>query len=66
MPSNRTQDTTVDWSLTTREGARREQLRCRAALPLEDVVHALEEMEELAARRKLLEFQSPFAEGAHS
>jgi hypothetical protein len=35
----------IDWSLTTWEGARREQLRRWAALPLEAVVSALEEME---------------------
>lgn len=38
----------VDWSLTTWEGARREQLRRWAALPLERAIMALEEMEELA------------------
>jgi hypothetical protein len=38
----------VDSRLTTWEGARREQLRRWAALPLERVVLALEEMEELA------------------
>jgi hypothetical protein len=37
----------IDWSLTTWEGARREQLRRWAALPLESVVAALEEMETL-------------------
>ena len=37
----------IDWSLTTWEGARREQLRRWAALPLENVVAALEEMREL-------------------
>jgi len=35
----------IDWSLTTWEGARREQLRRWAALPLESVISALEEME---------------------
>jgi hypothetical protein len=40
----------VDWRLTTWEGARREQLRRWAQLPLEDIVRALEEMEQLAAR----------------
>jgi len=39
----------IDWSLTTWEGARREQLRRWAALPLERIVAALEEMQELAA-----------------
>jgi hypothetical protein len=43
-------DTGVDWRLTTWEGARREQLRRWAQLPLEDIVRALEEMEQLAAR----------------
>ena len=40
----------IDWRLTTFEGARREQLRRWAALPLEDIILALEEMEDLAAR----------------
>jgi hypothetical protein len=35
----------IDWSLTTWEGARREQLRRWALLPLENIVAALEEME---------------------
>jgi hypothetical protein len=38
----------VDWSLTTWEGARREQLRRWAALPLERIIMALEEMGDLA------------------
>jgi hypothetical protein len=38
----------IDWSLTTWEGARREQLRPWAELPLERIILALEEMEELA------------------
>lgn len=38
----------VDWTLTTWEGARREQLRRWAELPLERIVAALEEMQELA------------------
>jgi hypothetical protein len=38
----------IDWSLTTWEGARREQLRRWAALPLENIVAALEEMDTLA------------------
>ena len=40
----------IDWSLTTWEGARREQLRRWAALPLERVIAALEEMEELTGK----------------
>ena len=43
-------DEAIDWRLTTWEGAQREQLRRWAELPLENVVRALEEMEQLAAR----------------
>jgi hypothetical protein len=38
----------IDWSLTTWEGARREQLRRWAELPLERMILALEEMQDLA------------------
>ncbi len=37
-----------DWQLTNFEGARREQLRRWAQLPLEDILRAIEEMEDLA------------------
>jgi hypothetical protein len=37
----------VDWNLTTWEGAQREQMRRWAALPLERIILALEEMQEL-------------------
>jgi hypothetical protein len=47
MPENDPTDS-IDWSLTTWEGARREQLRRWAELPLERIILALEEMEELA------------------
>jgi hypothetical protein len=40
----------IDWSLTTWEGARREQMRRWSELPLERIILALEEMEELAKR----------------
>ncbi len=40
-------DEGIDWSVTTWEGARREALRRWAALPLERIVAALEEMEAL-------------------
>lgn len=40
----------IDWTLTTWEGARREQLRRWANLPLERIITALEEMGELAER----------------
>jgi hypothetical protein len=41
-------ESAIDWRLTTWDGARREQLRRWAALPLEHIVAALEEMQELA------------------
>lgn len=41
-------DPPIDWSLTTWEGSRREQLRRWAALPLDRTIAALEEMAELA------------------
>jgi hypothetical protein len=37
-----------DWRRTSWEGARREQMRRWAELPLDRIVAALEEMEELA------------------
>ena len=48
MPKNEQQANDIDWSLTTWEGSRREQLRRWAALPLERVILAIEEMQELA------------------
>jgi hypothetical protein len=50
MAENDLSDAAIDWSLTTWEGARREQLRRWSELPLERIVAALEEMEELAMR----------------
>jgi len=38
----------VNWDLTTWEGARREQMRRWAELPLDRVIASLEEMAELA------------------
>jgi hypothetical protein len=38
----------IDWSLTTFEGSRREQLRRWRALSFEEMLAALEEMEEFA------------------
>jgi hypothetical protein len=40
-------DDEVDWSLATWEGAQRESLRRWAKLPLERVIAALEEMQEI-------------------
>ncbi|MFN0316227.1 MAG: hypothetical protein ACKVQA_14460 [Burkholderiales bacterium] len=42
------EDERIDWKLTTWEGSRREQLRRWSELPLEQVILALEEMEELS------------------
>lgn len=42
----------VDWSVTTYEGARREQLRRWAELPLHEVIASLEEMEVLSGQWK--------------
>ncbi|MFY9316242.1 MAG: hypothetical protein WAO95_11880 [Burkholderiales bacterium] len=42
------QDELIDWRLTTWDGAQREQLRRWAELPLENIIRALEEMEQLA------------------
>jgi len=44
------QDEIIDWRLTTWDGAQREQLRRWAELPLENIIRALEEMEQLAKR----------------
>ena len=38
----------IDWSLTTWEGSRREQLRRWAATPLAEIIARLEEMERLS------------------
>lgn len=40
----------IDWSLTTWEGSRREQLRRWRKLTLRQKLEALEEMDELAER----------------
>ncbi len=48
MPENKPHTTEFDWRVTTFEGARREQLRRWAQLPLEDILRAIEEMEDLS------------------
>ncbi len=45
-----TDSTVIDWSLATWEGAEREQLRRWAALSLEEILRAQEEMQSLAER----------------
>lgn len=47
---SRTDDAAIDWSLTTWAGAEREQLRRWAALSLEEILLAQEEMQDLAER----------------
>lgn len=37
----------IDWSVTTFEGARREQYRRWRQMPLEDIIRSLEEMEQM-------------------
>jgi hypothetical protein len=59
MAENELHHTAIDWSLTTWEGARREQLRRWAELPLERIVSALEEMEDLANRLNPVRGGSP-------
>ena len=49
-PQNKSDPSGIDWSLTTWEGARREQMRRWSELPLERIILALEEMEDLAKR----------------
>lgn len=48
MPENESQTTDFDWRLTSFEGARREQLRRWARLPLERILLAIEEMQDIA------------------
>jgi hypothetical protein len=50
MPDVERQDDIIDWSLTTWEGSRREQLRRWATLSLEEILLAQEEMQELAGK----------------
>lgn len=50
MPGNASETDAIDWSLTTWEGSRREQLRRWAALSLREIILAQEEMQELSER----------------
>ncbi|MDN5941200.1 MAG: hypothetical protein L0H94_04875 [Nitrospira sp.] len=50
MPENKPHPTEFDWRLTSFEGSRREQLRRWAQLPLENILLAIEEMEDIAQR----------------
>lgn len=48
MQENESSVPEFDWRLATFEGARREQLRRWAQLPLENILLAIEEMQDLA------------------
>lgn len=48
MQNNDPQPSEFDWRVTSFEEARREQLRRWAQLPLEDVIRAIEEMQDIA------------------
>ncbi|MDH5641544.1 MAG: hypothetical protein OEY28_09640 [Nitrospira sp.] len=48
MPHPNPQDSEFDWRTTSFDGARREQLRRWAQLPLEEILLALEEMQDIA------------------
>lgn len=48
MPENEPRISDFDWRLTSFDGARREQLRRWAQLPLENILLAIEEMEDIS------------------
>jgi hypothetical protein len=50
MPTNESRPEDIDWSLTTWEGARREQTRRWGKMTLTEIILALEEMQVLAER----------------
>jgi hypothetical protein len=50
MQSDDAEADTIDWSLTTWDGARREQLRRWSRMPLAEMILALEEMQVLAEK----------------
>ena len=50
MPRNESEIDAIDWSLTTWDGSRREQLRRWAELSLREIIQAQEDMRELSER----------------
>ncbi|MCU1314914.1 MAG: hypothetical protein JWN63_236 [Candidatus Acidoferrum typicum] len=50
MSTDDSQTDAIDWSLTTWEGARREQMRRWGRMPLAEMILALEEMQVLAEK----------------
>lgn len=64
MPENEQQTNGIDWRLTTWEGSRREQLRRWAALPLERIILAIEEMQDLAEHFRRMRAKGEFTSAA--
>ncbi len=62
MPENESQTKDFDWRMTTFEGSRREQLRRWAQLPLENIVQAIEEMQDISQQ---LAVAPPSPQGTH-
>ena len=50
MPRNESEIDAIDWSLTTWDGSRREQLRRWSQLSLQEIIQAQEDMRELSER----------------
>jgi hypothetical protein len=50
MPTDEPQTPEIDWSLTTWEGARREQMRRWGRMSLAEMILALEEMQAVAQK----------------
>ena len=61
MPEIKAETDGIDWSLTTWEGARREQLRRWSELSLEEIIRAQEEMREIS--EWLAQIQTPSHRG---
>ena len=66
MPKHKSHKPEFDWRVTSFEGSRREQLRRWAQLPLENILRAIEEMQDIADElRTAPASKSPgFAEGS--
>jgi CRISPR-associated protein Csx17 len=50
MPTDSPEPEGIDWSLTTWQGARREQMRRWSQMSLSEMIRALEEMQVLAEK----------------
>lgn len=58
MPESEPHATDFDWRLTSFDGARREQMRRWAQLPLEDILLAIEEMQDISQQLGTMPTQS--------